>query len=153
MEASHKAQIHRMGATPLYVQHTRGSYADAVNEALSLAQSEVVLKVDDHDTYPPDHALILEEWEPGVLLYGVCEWVRCDGKPLGRKPSLCASAFPSDIRVTGNRHGQITDSVLAQCRIKEVETGVVKHVCPGDWSWGVSPYTVNCDHSKYSVTP
>lgn len=148
LEPHHRRQIARIGASALYVQHTEGSYADAVNEALALARSEVVLKVDDHDTYPEDHASILDHWRPGLLLYGVCEWVRCDGKPLGRNVSLCASAFPSNIRVTPNRMGQITGSVLAQCNAKQVETGVVKYVCPADWSWGPNPYPVACHHGE-----
>ena len=149
--AHQKAQARRLGAVPLFVEHTSGTFADAVNQVLSLAENPVVLKVDDHDSYPDDHARILEDWEPGVLLHGRADFVGCDGRHLGRWPSLCASAFPSDIRVVGNQWGQITESVLAQCEVREVETGVVKLVCPGDWSWGAKPgtfRTVNCDHVK-----
>lgn len=144
-----KAQARRIGARPLYVEHTTGTFAEAVNRALALATLPVVLKVDDHDTYPDDHASILEDWEPGVLLHGVAEFVGCDGRRLGHWPSLCASAFPSDIRVWGDRWGMITGSVLAQCKVREVETGVVKLVCPGDWSWNLRPGTfrkVECAH-------
>lgn len=152
LEASHKAQIARIGAVPLYVQHSSGTFADAVNQALSLAGNPVVLKVDDHDSYPDDHADILKDWEPGVLLYGVAEWRGCDGSFLGRKSSLCASAIPSEIRVYGS---QITQSVLAQCRVREVETGVVKMVCPGDWSWGSLPgrfRSVRCSHRRVEMS-
>lgn len=131
------------------MEHRTGSFADAVNEALASAVQPVVLKVDDHDTYPADHAQILERWEPGILLHGVATFVGCDGQELGRWPSLCASAFPSDVRVIPNRYGQITDSVRAQCKIRQVETGVRKLVCPGDWSWGRKPGSfrrVDCSH-------
>lgn len=150
LETSHKAQIARIGAFPLYVQHSTGTFASAVNEALSLAENPVVLKVDDHDSYPDDHASILDDWEPGVLLFGIAEFVGCDGQVLGRWPSLCASAFPSDIRVGPNRWGQITESVVNQCQVREVKTGVRKMVCPGDWSWGRRPGSfrqVECSHS------
>lgn len=149
LEASHKAQILALGVKPLYLAHTTGTFADAVNQVLALAETPVVLKVDDHDSYPPDHAAILEAWEPGYLLHGVASFVGCDGQALGNWPSLCASAFPSDIRVKPNRWGQITDSVLAQCKVKQVETGVRKLVCPGDWSWGVKPGSfrgIDCVH-------
>lgn len=132
----------------VYERHETGSFAEAVNRALARATGPV-LKVDDHDTYPDNHADILAHWRPGYVVYGVAEFVGCDGQVLGRWPTLCASVFPSDIRVTGDRHGAITQSVLAQCKVTRVETGVRKLVCPGDWSWGTRPGTfrqVECAH-------
>lgn len=122
------------------------SYADLVNLCLR-GQTGPVIKVDDHDSYPEDHASIAEEWEPGWLFWGRATFVGCDGQVLGRWPSLCASVFPV-LEVRPNRFGQITDSVVAQCRIREVETGVRKLVCPGDWSWSRRPRLrgVECSH-------
>jgi hypothetical protein len=150
LEAHQIAVSARIGAVPLVVSHTAGSFADAVNRALQLASNPVVLKVDDHDEYPTDHASILDEWKPGLVLYGRADFVGCDGQQLGRWATLCASAFPSDIRVTGDRHGAVTQSVLTQCQIREVETGVRKLICPGDWSWGTRPGSfrkVECAHA------
>lgn len=150
LHESHLESASRFGPV-LYERHESGSFADAVNRALGRAAAPVVLKVDDHDTYPDDHGHILDLWEPGVLLHGVATFVGCDGQKLGRRPSLCASAFPSGIRVTPNRYGQITGSVRAQCKVRQVETEVRKLVCPGDWSWGRMPGTfgrVNCDHYR-----
>ena len=89
----------------------------AVNEALSLASNPVVLKVDDHDSYPDDHADILKDWEPGVLLYGSADFEGCDGqllwargRPSAPPPSLRRSGF------TGTRWGMITASVVGAMR-------------------------------------
>lgn len=142
-----QATCARLGGGLLYEEHHEGLFADAVNRALSRARSPVVLKVDDHDIYPSDHAQILEGWQPGVLLHGVARFVGCDGRDLGSWPSLCASAFPSELRVWADRAGGITQSVLNQCERRVVETGVEKLVCPGDWSWTRRPrFRVVCSH-------
>jgi hypothetical protein len=131
--------------------HDSGSFADVLNDALTEARTlaPVALKVDDHDTYPDDHAAILDAWEPGVTLWGIASWVDCAGTEVGRRRSLCASAIPTDLTVTADHTGAVTASVMFTTRAVEVETGVAKRVCSEDWSWQRRPQTI-CPH-EYSA--
>jgi hypothetical protein len=142
------ASARRIAGVVVFRFHEAGPFADVLNDALAEARTwaPVCLKVDDHDTYPDDHAQILERWQPGTVLYGRADFQTCDGRVIDRRPTLCASALPTDLVLTADRHGAVTSSALAQRRPVTVETGVTKRICSTDWSWGVRSPVYRCGH-------
>lgn len=140
----------RVADTVVYRFHGSGAFSDVINEALREARelSPVVMKVDDHDCYPDDHADMLELWKPGWTVWGNPLRVNCDGTAMPRTQtmSLCASAFPTDITVSPDRRGQLWRSVYEQTTPRYIESGMVKRMCMGDWSWGQPPRQLACDH-------
>lgn len=159
---AHLATARRIADTVVYgthgFSHPEGEYfppatrfVDVVNACLAKAETPYVLKVDDHDFYPEDHARLIDYWSPGVCVWGTVEARGCDGSYCGTGRSMCATVFPSDLVLEPDRWGMLTQSLREQTREVVVPSGVIKTMCPGDWSWGLRPGThrkINCQHGN-----
>lgn len=124
----------RYPRTDIYMPR-EAPYADVVNAGIVGA----MVKWDDDNEYPPDHADILKQYR-GKPMFGRVKVRDCQtGRIVGSTVSICAGVI--DRPVTADSSGRIGNS-FPQSHV--VKTGVVKLRC-GDWSWN-DPSPWRCDH-------
>ena len=136
---------------PGKVIHHDGTFPELVNRLLALADADAVLWLDDDNQYPEDHYKVMEHWEPAHSVFGSVNWQGCDGTPLKYNNfDICAGVCPTNIRLFPDRSGRLADSIRSQTIAKHVPAGVVKRVCPADWSWNArvpGKNKIECNHS------
>lgn len=148
LKRTHMESAARFGEV-VYQEHVTGTYAENVRAAMARASDPFVIKVDDHDTYPDNYGELVEYWEPGVSVWGEVTEVGCDGTSIGRRYSMCATVFASDLVLEPDHLGMLSGSLFNQTRMVFVPSGVVKRFCPFEWSWGSMPGThrsIVCNH-------
>lgn len=145
------ATASRLADITVYRFHESGRFSDVFNDALQEARNHapMAMKIDDHDTYPETYDLI-DRWKPGACVWGEVEVRGCDGSFQGRGTSMCATVFGTDLELMPDKWGMLTASLRAQTSPIVVKSGVVKTVCPGEWSWGARPGShraIDCNHA------
>lgn len=124
----------------------QGNFLSALREGFDI--DEPAFKLDDDDTYPPDHDRLETHYKPGYVVWNELDVIGCDGTRLGRRRFISGGILPPGIRFRQDENGRIEDGLLGYAA-RWGYTGSVKHQCPARWMWNDPPAwgkRIRCDH-------